>query len=217
MWKEIDMPDARVMLQTPFLAAGEADVLLQRLLTGLDWQCDSVRLFGRSHPIPRLHQWYGDVGARYRWSGLTLDPHPWPPALEALRDRLQGCLGAQFNSVLANLYRDGADTMGWHADDEPELGSEPVIASLSLGAERDMLFRRRDGSGGRSRRIALPHGSLLVMAGPTQRNWQHALPRRRRVTTPRVNLTFRLVRSPVEAQAATSKPAVSMASRSAAG
>jgi alkylated DNA repair dioxygenase AlkB len=178
-------PDAT--LRPDFLPASEADALLAVFLAHLAWRQDTVRLFGRAHPIPRLHQWYGDPGCDYRWSGLSLTPLPWPPALAELRDRVAEASGAPFNCALANLYRDGRDAMGWHADDEPELGG--VVASVSLGAVRDFALRSRVDD--RRVTLPLPHGSLLVMADGCQQRWQHALPRRLRVTTPRVNLTFR--------------------------
>ncbi|MBT8421610.1 MAG: alpha-ketoglutarate-dependent dioxygenase AlkB [Gammaproteobacteria bacterium] len=214
-WREVKLPGGRLRLWPEFLPAGEADQLQQRLSAGLQWQRDSVKLFGREHPIPRQHQWYGDAGMRYRWSGLTMQPLPWTDELAELRERLRAATEITFNSVLANLYRDGNDSMGWHADDEPELGVRPVIASVSLGAERDLLLRRRAGRerGERSVKVCLPHGSLLLMSGATQQNWQHALPRRARISEPRINLTFRRILG--ERQAATSNPAASMAAASA--
>jgi len=190
----VDLPQADIRVWPAFLGVDEADRSLAHLRQDLPWRRDQVRVFGREHPIPRLHSWHGDSDARYRWSGLTQLPQAWTPALAALRERLEACLDRRFNSVLANLYRDGHDHMGWHADNEPELGDEPVIASVSLGAQRDFLLRYRGrGAAVETRRIALPHGSLLVMQGPTQQYWQHSLPRRLRVTEPRINLTFRNV------------------------
>jgi alkylated DNA repair dioxygenase AlkB len=191
----IAMPDADVRYRPEFLPALRATVLFHALHDELDWRADRVQLFGRAYPIPRLHQWYGDAAATYRWSGLTMQPCPWPPSLCALRDSLQTALNCRFNSVLANLYRDGADCMGWHADDEQELGPEPVIASISLGAERDFVLRcRRKDAQVANVKLPLAHGSLLLMQGVTQQHWQHSLPRRKRVTEARINLTFRLIR-----------------------
>lgn len=214
-WEQIDLPGGALRLWPDFLGRSEATGLLARLFEGLAWQSDRVRLFGREHPIPRQHQWYGDAGAGYRWSGLEMQPLAWTPELADLRGRLETEVGVSFNSVLANLYRDGRDSMGWHADDEPELGKQPVIASISLGAERDLLLRRKTGRvrGERSVKLRLPHGSLLIMSGDTQHNWQHALPRRTRLSEPRINLTFRRIFA--GDQAATSKPAASMAAASA--
>jgi alkylated DNA repair dioxygenase AlkB len=167
---------------------------MSRLMREVSWRRDCVQVFGRSHPIPRLHQWYGDPGSEYRWSGLTMRPEPWTATLHDLRIRVSEAVGHDFNSVLVNLYRDGGDSMGWHADDEPELGDNPTIASVSLGAERDLKLRYRQRDAREANRtISLESGSLLVMAGMTQRFWQHSLPKRRRVTEPRINLTFRRI------------------------
>jgi alkylated DNA repair dioxygenase AlkB len=149
-------------------------------------------MFGRWVDSPRLSCWIGDPDARYRYSGQTFEPHPWPQVLLPLRVRLRKELGIDFNSVLANLYRDGRDAMGWHSDDEPELGAEPVIASVSLGAARRFVLRRRDDHTVRNAFLLEP-GSLLVMRGSSQRDWQHALPRTAKPVGPRINLTFRHV------------------------
>lgn len=119
--------------------------------------------------------------------------HPWTSELRALRDRIEGVAGAAFNSALVNLYRDGQDTVGWHADDEAELGPKPVIASVSLGAERVFMLRHRELPEFKNYRVILPPGSLLIMGGAAQRHWLHSLPRRAGVKAPRINLTFRLI------------------------
>jgi len=174
-----------------FLPSGEADALFA-LLRELEWTRDRVRIFGREHLSPRLSAWHGDAGVEYRYSGGNHIARPWTAELGMLRDRLFSALGVRFNFVLANFYRDGNDSMGWHADDEAVLGPNPVIASLSFGATRRLAFRERLRSASpRRSAIALEHGSLLVMAGDSQRRWQHALPRSRRVLGPRINLTFR--------------------------
>ena len=179
-----------------FLDSAEADRLFTRLQSELAWARREIRLFGRSVMQPRLVAWYGDPGARYRYSGVTWEPLPWHPALLALRDRLQDTTGRHFNSVLANGYRDGRDSMGWHSDDERELGPQPLIASISLGAVRRLRFRpasvaerQHAGSSG----LELGHGSLLLMKGECQQRFQHALPKTRRVTGWRINLTYRWV------------------------
>lgn len=183
------LPGADLLFDPAWLPGDEADALFDRLRATLPWENHPVRLFGREHPAPRLSCWIGD--AAYRYSGLRREPRPWTAELQALRERLAARLGAPFNSVLANLYRDGRDAMGWHADDEPELGPAPVIASVSLGATRRFLLRAREGDA----RLALdlPNGALLVMAGATQARYRHALPRTRRPVGARINLTFRNV------------------------
>jgi alkylated DNA repair dioxygenase AlkB len=179
-----------------FLARPEADRLFQDLWAGLDWEQREIVLFGRRRLQPRLVAWYGDSGAAYRYSGVTLQPRPWPPTLRAVRRRVEQQAGCAFNSVLANAYRDGADSMGWHSDDEPELGPRPCIASLSLGAARVFLLRPRGREPGvrrTSSRRVLEHGSLLLMRGDSQARFQHAVPKTRRPVGVRINLTFRFV------------------------
>ena len=185
--------DLQLPCIAPLLENAEAEQLLAELLDNLPWQQPSVRLFGKSHPVPRLQSWHGDPGTGYRYSGLELQPEPWTPSLSRLRDRVSELSGRAFNSVLVNLYRDGQDSMGWHADDEPELGPAPWVASVSLGARRDFALRRK-GSSRTWRSLPLEHNSLLLMPPAMQRRWQHALPKRARVTEPRVNLTFRRVK-----------------------
>ena len=176
-----------------WLEAAAADRLFAQLRAGIPWEVHRIRLFGREHASPRLSCWIGDPGTSYRYSGSRFEPRPWPAALDPLRERLQAELGVGFNSVLANRYRDGRDCMGWHSDDEAELGTEPVIASVSLGAPRRFVLKHREAP---ERRLArdLPHGSLLVMQGDTQRLYRHALPRTARPVGERINLTFRRIR-----------------------
>lgn len=142
-------------------------------------------------PAPRLEAWYGDAGASYSYSGLAHEPLPWTPELQRLRERVEVAAGTTFNSVLANLYRDGNDSNGWHADDESELGEQPVIASLSLGAARRFLLRHR--ASVERVEVVLEAGSLLLMRGKTQQCWKHSVPKQRTVHAPRINLTFRRV------------------------
>lgn len=174
-----------------FIASSEGDRLLERLWSTLPWRQENILLFGRHVPQPRLTAWIGDPEARYRYSGLSLKPVPWTAELAILRNHLSRALGRPLNSVLANAYRDGRDSMGWHADDEPELGPEPLIASVSLGAPR--RFRVRDMTSGETTGFDLGHGSLLVMSGASQAHYRHALPKTSRPVGLRINLTFRNV------------------------
>jgi len=179
-----------------FLPERQADRWLQQLWRELEWRQQEITLFGRRVMQPRLIAWYGDSHAVYAYSGLTLCPLPWHPVLLEMKERLEALTGAQFNSTLANAYRDGRDSMGWHSDDEKELGPAPLIASVSLGAERRFLVRSRNrpaGTRAASRGLPLGHGSLLLMRGDSQRRFQHSLPRTRRPTGLRINLTYRLV------------------------
>lgn len=190
-WCPLALPGADLALWTQWLPPAEADVLLAELREVIPWETHVIRLFGREVASPRLSCWIGDPGTGYVYSRTRFEPHPWPPALAAFRPRLEQACGIAFNSVLANLYRDGRDAMGWHSDDEPELGPAPVIASLSLGVARRFVFRPKAPRGPAALELELPHGSLLRMAGATQRLYQHALPRSARVQAPRINLTFR--------------------------
>ena len=174
-----------------FLDAIWGNELLTTLLTEVSWHQPVVKLYGRAFHSPRLAAWYGDRGAVYQYSGFINAPLPWLPQLTKLRESIKHQLGYSFNCVLLNLYRDGADSMGWHRDCEPELGKNPVIASISLGEARPFLLRHR-------RRPELPtfklypdHGSLLVMSGTTQNYWRHSVPKISKRALPRLNLTFR--------------------------
>lgn len=188
----LTLPRADLAFDPRWLPVAEADSLYRRLLADVPWETHRIRLFGRVVDSPRLSCWIGDPGARYRYSGTLFEPHPWPQSLETLRERLSAALGVEFNSVLANRYRDGNDAMGWHRDDEPELGPHPVIASISLGATRRFRLKADDASVA-PLSLDLPHGSLLVMRGQTQAHFRHALPRTARPVGERINLTFRKV------------------------
>ncbi|MDG2525655.1 alpha-ketoglutarate-dependent dioxygenase AlkB [Stenotrophomonas sp. HITSZ_GD] len=188
----IDLPDADVQWFPGWLPGPEADALRLALLAEVTWDVHRIKLFGREVDSPRLSSWIGDPAARYRYSGTEFRPHPWPASLLPLRDRLEATCAEAFNSVLVNRYRDGRDAMGWHSDDEPELGPRPVIASLSLGAPRRFVWRHRQDTS-RKREIVLGHGDLLVMAGDTQRHYHHALPRTAKPVGERINLTFRRI------------------------
>lgn len=187
------LPQADLLFDPVFLPRAEADDLLAQLSTGIAWEQRAIRIFGQEIPQPRLTAWYGDPAARYSYSGLVWEPRPWTPLLLNLRHRVETATQARYNSVLLNHYRDGRDSMGWHADDEPELGPAPAIASLSLGATRRFRLRPRAGLAHVPLGLDLPNGSLLLMRGPTQQRWQHALPKTARPIGPRLNLTFRWV------------------------
>lgn len=196
--QRLPLADAEVHYTPCWLAREEADILFDHLLDEIPWERHRLRMFGREVDAPRLSCWIGDPGATYVYSRSRFEPHPWAPSLLFLRERVEQACQAQFNSVLANLYRNGNDSMGWHSDDESELGTQPTIASVSLGTERRFRFRRREPRGSRatpSVGLVLAHGSLLCMAGDTQRHYQHDLPKSVEVVGPRINLTFRLIRT----------------------
>ena len=175
----------------------DADALLLDLMDQVPWKQESITLFGKTHPLPRLTCWMADPGAYYRYSGIEQSPSPWLPSLLLLRQRLGELCGHDFNALLLNHYRDGNDAMGCHADDEPELVPSASIASISLGVCRSLRFKPKPRSvlsaGQEPLSLELCHGDLLVMDPPTQEHWLHELPRRRRVTQTRINLTFRTV------------------------
>lgn len=193
LFNTIDMQDGELIYDANFLSSSDADNLLHRLTEEVDWRQDRIRLFGKEHPIPRLQCFQGDPGISYLYSNLKLDTESWHPALKQLKNDLVEPCGTMFNAVLLNLYRNGQDSMGWHSDDEPELGQNPTIASISLGESRRFLLRRKDDHKIK-REIVLEHGSLLIMRGTLQHFWQHSVPRTQKPRQPRINLTFRHVR-----------------------
>ena len=201
MLHPIEIPDGELVYDAGFLSPDEADGLLALSRQAIAWRRPVVRVCGREVRSPRLAAWYGDADARYTYSGLANTPLPWLPALAELRTRVESCTRERFNGVLANLYRDGGDSVGWHSDDEPELGPEPVIASVSLGARRRFVLRHKKRGRVRPLELWLDHGSLLVMRGQTQQHWRHALPKTRRPLGSRVNLTFRRIVAPPPASA----------------
>lgn len=189
----IELPGASLRFYQSFLSAGEADAAFASLLGGTNWQESEVLVWGKWHKQPRLVAWYGDKGASYAYSGNKMNPLPWTEVLSQLRSRVERECNARFNSVLLNLYRDENDRMGWHSDNEPELGAKPTIASVSLGTTRDLLFKHRSDKTLKTHCVPLSHGSLLVMSGDTQRNWLHAINKESKPMGKRINLTFRLI------------------------
>ncbi|GAA5523532.1 hypothetical protein Maes01_00077 [Microbulbifer aestuariivivens] len=188
----LPLPPGCAVLVPDWLTPGKAETLMAHCLDTLEWDQPSVRLFGRQYPIPRRHAFIGDAGVRYRWSGLEQHPQPWTAPLKDVRDRLFEA-GFAFNSILINHYRSGADGMGWHADNERELGDSPVVATISLGQPRRLSFRVRQGAGREV--LELPSGSLLLTSGAVQHHWQHQVAKSRRPLAGRISLTFRYIHS----------------------
>lgn len=168
----------------------DADRLLAAILAGTAWRHEEITVVGRRVMQPRLSAWQGDPGTEYTYSGLTLVPAPWSDAVLEVRAVVEELAATTFDSVLLNLYRDGRDSMGWHADDERALGEGPVIASVSFGGVRRFVLRRRDDQSERVE-VEPAHGSVIVMAGRTQHEWVHSVPKTARPVDARVNLTFR--------------------------
>ena len=186
-----DTPAPDVAWRPSWLAPEAAAEALARIIAEADWRQERIRTPGGWVDQPRLTAWQGDEGAVYIYSGIRNVPQPWTSQVAELRDAISALCGVRFNSVLLNRYRTGTDSMGWHADHEPELGPEPVIASLSLGATR--RFDLRHNATGVVRSFQLTSGSLLVMQGKTQAQWRHRVPKEPAVSGERVNLTFRVV------------------------
>jgi len=170
-----------------------ADELLRTLADETPWRSESVTVWGKTFQQPRLIAWYGDKGRRYSYSGISLEPLPWTSTLLGIRDVVQDLSDEQFNSVLLNYYRNHRDSMGFHSDDERELGPTPTIASLSLGATRTFVLKHKQREDLKPVRLDLPSGSLLIMQGETQRFWKHGINKQTKPCGPRVNLTFRRI------------------------
>lgn len=183
--------DADIDYIENFYTSAKAEALFRDLAQSLAWRHDDIKMFGKMMKIPRLQAWYGDNKLSYRYSNITLTAQPWTPALLALKAKVSAYCQHDFNAVLANLYRSQNDSVGWHSDDEPELGEMPIIASLSFGAEREFQLKHIVTKEKIS--IVLAPGSLLIMRGKTQGYWQHCLPKRSKEIMPRINLTFRKI------------------------
>ena len=187
-----------------FLSAQDSAQLFACLRAQTPWERSEIRIAGRQVAIPRLNAWYGDPGADYSYSGVHLTTTAWHQDLLDLKGKVEAATGFAFNSALLNLYRSGADSVDWHSDDEPELGSNPVVASVSLGTVRRFELKHRTIPAS-THRLDLPDGSLLLMAGELQHHWLHRVPKQRGVTGERINITFRSVVSAVACeQSATS-------------
>ena len=191
--ERIPMQDAEVYYQPQLPLAEPDNVAMRHLIDEVPWRAETVVVWGKTFPQPRLIAWYGDPGKDYTYSGIRLDPLPWTQALLAIKRSVEAVAGNYFNSVLLNYYRDHRDSMGLHSDDEPELGERPIIASFSLGEERTLIFKHKTKRDMKPVRLRLESGSLLLMKGQTQRHWKHRINKETRPHGPRVNLTFRSV------------------------
>lgn len=190
--KKITLPDADLEYYPNFLSVEKADSYLELLTITLQWEQHSIKLFGKTIPQPRLTALYALNSQPYSYSGLKLNPLAFTNGLKVLHSQIVKIAGASFTHCLANLYRDGNDSMGWHADDERELGKNPIIASLSLGDVRNFQLKHKSNPGLKYA-LALEHGSLLIMKGTTQEYWKHQLPKTSKTISPRINLTFRTI------------------------
>lgn len=192
--KFIELSDADLDYHHEFFPFNQANKLFKNLQKKIEWTQNRIRFYGKESLVPRLEAWYGDPGKSYAYSGIHMDPKPWTDELLLIKKAIEPVAGVTFNSVLINYYRDGADRVAWHSDDEKELGQNPVIGSVSLGAERKFKLRHKKyKTNGLKHEIMLNHGSFLLMKGSTQHHWMHEIPRTAKPIGPRINLTFRII------------------------
>jgi alkylated DNA repair dioxygenase AlkB len=189
----INLLDAELIYYPHFFDKKEADIIFEQLIEDIPWQQDNIRVFGKNYPQPRLTALFGNEGKSYSYSNIKMQPNAWSPLLEKIKTQIEQVTKVNFNVVLLNYYRSGKDSNGWHADNEKELGTNPVIASLSFGTERTFQLKHNLDKN-KKINIALEHGSLLVMQGTTQHFWKHQIPKTSKPIGSRINLTFRFVR-----------------------
>ncbi len=190
---KLDLPESDIIYYPGFYDQQEADHLFAALKRDTPWQQDDIRVFGKTYPQPRLTALYGNNGKPYSYSHITMIPQPFSEELISIKGKIEGLLPETFfTTCLMNLYRNGKDSNGWHADDETELGHNPVIASITLGEERAFHFKHKEKKEWRHKMI-LEHGSLLIMKGQTQHRWLHQIPKTARPVGERINLTFRVI------------------------
>jgi alkylated DNA repair dioxygenase AlkB len=192
-FERLEMPEAEVIFYRTFFADARANTFYDELYRNASRKQEQIKLYGKLIALPRRTAWYGDEGRSYTYSGITVTPHPWMPVLLEIKQEIEAVSGVTFNSVLLNLYRGERDSVAWHSDDEPELGRNPVIGSVSFGATRRFQFKHKRNKAIR-RQIDLPHGSYLLMRGPTQHSWLHQVPKATKPCGPRINLTFRVIK-----------------------
>jgi alkylated DNA repair dioxygenase AlkB len=189
----LHLQDAEIIYFPHFFDKKEADAIFTQLVKDIPWQQDDIQVFGKIHPQPRLTALFGNEGKPYSYSNIKMQPYPWTLFLQKIKSYVESVSDTNFTTVLLNQYRDGKDSNGWHADNEKELGSNPVIASVSFGAER--IFQLKHNSiSGLKQNIILEHGSLLLMKGTTQHFWKHQIPKTSKPIGPRINLTFRVIK-----------------------
>lgn len=185
------LPDATLKIFPAYYS--EQDINFQFLANNLAWQQNRITVYGKNHITPRLEAWYGDHNAYYQYSSIKLKPSPWTKELSLLKASVEQLSGFKFNSLLANYYRNEKDSVGWHSDDEPELGLQPSIASLSFGDTRTFELRHKQTL--EKRRVDLKDGDVLLMSGKTQKFWEHQIPKQSKVSGGRINLTFRMIKN----------------------
>lgn len=188
-----DLPNASIEYYPNFFDSSQSEQLFTKLLEEIPWQLDNITIFGKTHPQPRLTALFGNEGKPYSYSNIIMQPHPWNPILMFIKSEIETICNENFTTVLLNLYRDGKDSNGWHADNEKELGRNPVIASVSFGAERSFHLKHNSIVDAKQK-ITLENGSLLLMKGETQHFWKHQIPKTAKPIGSRINLTFRIIK-----------------------
>ena len=188
-----NVPNASIEYFPIFFEAEKCTLLFEKLLNEIPWQQDTIRVYGKNHPQPRLTALFGNEGKPYSYSNIIMQPHPWNPLMMFIKNEIETVCHENFTTVLLNLYRDGKDSNGWHADNEKELGRNPVIASVSFGAER-FFHLQHNSIANEKHKIYLENGSLLLMKGETQHFWKHQIPKTAKPIGPRINLTFRILK-----------------------
>mgnify|MGYP001552428361 CR=1 FL=1 len=188
--------DGEVVYYPDFFTPEESDHYFETLLKGIDWKQEPIFIYGKTVMQPRLTAWYGDPEKSYQYSGISMHPKSWTPALLEIKHRIETVTPVIFNSVLLNQYRDEQDSVGWHRDNEKSLGINPVIGSVSFGAPRKFLFRYYADKSIRQP-LELTHGSFLLMQGETQHYWEHSIPKQNHKTGPRINMTFRIIQEKI--------------------
>lgn len=190
-FEPIDIPDADVSILHEIEMPLPYEEILRKLIEQTQWRQEAVRVYGKEYQQPRLVSLYADKGMTYDYSGISLHPLPWTDLLREIRRRVEDCTESRFNAVFLNLYRDHNDSMGFHSDDERELGKNPVIASVTFGATRVFLMKHKFRKDLPLAKIPLEAGTVLLMRGQTQHFWKHGINKQREPCGPRVNLTFR--------------------------
>ena len=190
-----DLPDAEIEYFPEFFSREKSLNFLPQLLDTIKWKQNTIKMYGNENPVPRLEAWYGDPGKSYAYSGIRMEPSTWTDELNEIKRSIESEVAISFNSVLINYYRDGQDRVAWHSDDEKELGKNPVIGSVSFGAERTFKLRHKQYKENNLKQsIVLKNGSFLLMKGATQHHWVHEIPRTAKPIGPRINLTFRVIK-----------------------
>ncbi len=192
-YQQLDLPGADITYYKDFLIPEDATALFEDLRKNVPWQQDDIKVFGKIYAQPRLTALFGEDGKPYSYSNLTMYPQPFNQSMLEVKALVEKAAGTHFTTCLLNLYRTGRDSNGWHADDEAELGRNPVIASISLGEERYFHLRLKKDKSVKTK-LLLAHGSLLLMKGATQHNWQHQVPKTAKAISERINLTFRVIK-----------------------